>query len=158
MMAEVQKMRGEKIYECDFNITGVTDYGVTLDALLSGKEKVPLQGARIDVAFEGEIKGRITGKVRNPMSRATASTRFVASVALRKPRLPRLRIKTFRNIAATERSASRLRPTTGDSIAATDIPIRTRVLPVGLAWLIGLSITAEPTRSPPLLAADSNSS
>jgi hypothetical protein len=52
-MAEVQKMRGEKIYECDFNITGVTDYGVALDALLSGKEKVPLQGARIDVAFEG---------------------------------------------------------------------------------------------------------
>jgi len=63
MMAEAQKMRGEKIYECDFDITGVTDYGVTLDALLSGKEKVPLQGARIDVAFEGEIKGRITGKV-----------------------------------------------------------------------------------------------
>jgi len=62
-MAEVQEMRGEKIYECDFNITGVTDYGVTLDALLSGKEKVPPQGARIDVAFEGDIKGRITGKV-----------------------------------------------------------------------------------------------
>ena len=38
-MAEVQEMRGEKIYECDFNITGATDYGVTLDALLSGKEK-----------------------------------------------------------------------------------------------------------------------
>ncbi|MGF6431226.1 DUF3237 family protein [Bradyrhizobium elkanii] len=64
-MTEVQKMRGEKIYECDFNITGMTDYGVTLNALLGGKEKVPLQGARIDVAFEGEIKGRITGKVRS---------------------------------------------------------------------------------------------
>ena len=64
-MAEVQKMRGEKIYECDFNITGMTDYGVTLDALLSGKESVPLQGARIDVAFDGDIKGRITGKVRS---------------------------------------------------------------------------------------------
>ena len=62
-MAEVQEMRGEKIYECNFNITGVTDYGVTLDALLSGREKVPPQGARIDVAFEGDIKGRITGKV-----------------------------------------------------------------------------------------------
>ena len=62
-MAEVQEMRGEKIYEYDLNITGVTDYGVTLDALLSGNEKVPLQGARIDVAFEGDIKGRITGKV-----------------------------------------------------------------------------------------------
>ncbi|HEY2234242.1 MAG TPA: DUF3237 family protein [Candidatus Angelobacter sp.] len=65
MMAEVQNMRGEKIYECDFNITGMTDYGVTLDALLSGKESVPLQGARIDVAFDGDIKGRITGKVRS---------------------------------------------------------------------------------------------
>ena len=63
-MAEVQEMRGEKIYECDLNITGVTDYGVTLDALLSGKEKVPLQGARFDVAFEGDSKGRLTGKVR----------------------------------------------------------------------------------------------
>ena len=63
-MVEVQEMRGEKIYECDFNITGVTDYGVTLDALLSGKEKVPLQGERFDVAFEGDSKGRLTGKVR----------------------------------------------------------------------------------------------
>ena len=64
MMAEVQGMRGEKIYEYDLNITGVTDYGVTLDALLSGKEKVPLQGTRFDVAYEGGSKGRLTGKVR----------------------------------------------------------------------------------------------
>ena len=40
-MAEVQKMRGEKIYECDFNITGVTDYGVTLDALLAARKRCP---------------------------------------------------------------------------------------------------------------------
>ena len=33
-----------------------------------GKEKVPLQGARIDVAFEGDIKGRIAGKVRSGVS------------------------------------------------------------------------------------------
>jgi len=64
MMAEVQEMRGEKIYEYDLNITGVTDYGVTLDAILSGKEKVPLQGTRFDVAFEGGGKGRLPGKVR----------------------------------------------------------------------------------------------
>ena len=63
-MAEVQKMRGEKIYECELNITGLTDYGVTLDALLSRKEKVPLQGTRFDVAFEGDSKGRLTGKLR----------------------------------------------------------------------------------------------
>jgi hypothetical protein len=64
MMAEVQEMRGEKIYEYDLNITGVTDYGVTFDALLNGKGKVPLQGAPFDVAFEGESKGRLTGKIR----------------------------------------------------------------------------------------------
>src|SRR6202022_680623 len=64
MMAEVQEMRGEKIYEYDLNITGVTDYGVTMDAILSGKEKMPLQGTRFDVAFEGGGKGRLTGKVR----------------------------------------------------------------------------------------------
>ena len=61
-MAEVQEVRGEKIYEWDLNITGATDYGVTLDALLSGKEKVPLQGTRFDVAFEGGGKGRLPGK------------------------------------------------------------------------------------------------
>jgi hypothetical protein len=96
MMAEGQEMRGEKIYECDFNITGVTDYGVTLDAVLSGKEKVPL-GARFDVAFEGEIKGRITGKVSrgveylqlradgrtDPDGRATVETEDGHRIAMR---------------------------------------------------------------------------
>jgi Protein of unknown function (DUF3237) len=57
-------MRGEKIYEYDLNLTGMTDYGVSLDAILSGKEKVPPQGARIDVAFEGRAIGRLAGQVR----------------------------------------------------------------------------------------------
>jgi hypothetical protein len=61
--AMVQEMRGEKIYEYDLNVTRVTDYGVTLDAILGGKEKVPLQGTRFDVAFEGGGKGRLAGKV-----------------------------------------------------------------------------------------------
>jgi len=30
-------MRGEKIYEYDLDVTGMTDYGVSLDAILSGK-------------------------------------------------------------------------------------------------------------------------
>jgi hypothetical protein len=62
--AMAEEMRGEKIYELDLNITGVTDYGVTMDAILSGKEKVPLQGTRFDVAFDGASKGRLAGKVR----------------------------------------------------------------------------------------------
>ena len=57
-------MRGEKIYEYDLDVTGVTDYGVSLEAILAGKEKVPPQGARFDVAFEGRAKGRLSGRVR----------------------------------------------------------------------------------------------
>jgi hypothetical protein len=57
-------MRGEKIYEYDLDITGVTDYGLTLDAVLSGQAKIPPQGVRIDVAFDGRAVGRVTGRVR----------------------------------------------------------------------------------------------
>jgi hypothetical protein len=60
---ENQALRGKKIYEVDLDITGVTDYGVTMDAIMSGKEKVPLQGAQFDVAFAGGSKGVLTGKV-----------------------------------------------------------------------------------------------
>jgi hypothetical protein len=38
--------------------------GVTLDAVLSGQEKVPLRGTRFDVSFEGAGKGRLAGKIR----------------------------------------------------------------------------------------------
>jgi hypothetical protein len=33
--------KGEKIYEYESDITGVTDYGVSMDAILAGKESVP---------------------------------------------------------------------------------------------------------------------
>jgi len=42
----------------------MTDYGVSLDAILAGKQKVPPQGARFDVALEGRAKGRLSGRVR----------------------------------------------------------------------------------------------
>jgi hypothetical protein len=57
-------MRGEKIYEYDVDVTGVTDSGVTLQDILSGKERVPPQGVRIDIAFEGRATGRLAGRVR----------------------------------------------------------------------------------------------
>jgi hypothetical protein len=57
-------MTGEKIYEYDLTITGVTDFGVTLEAILSGQSPVPPQGARINVVFEGRCTGRLTGSVR----------------------------------------------------------------------------------------------
>jgi hypothetical protein len=57
-------MTGEKIYEYDLDITEVTDYGVSMEAILAGKEKVPPQGARFDVAFGGNATGRLSGRVR----------------------------------------------------------------------------------------------
>lgn len=57
-------MRGEKIYEYEVDVTGVTDYGVTLEAILSGQVPLPPQGARIDVAFDGRASGRLAGRVR----------------------------------------------------------------------------------------------
>ena len=57
-------MTGEKIYEYDLDVTGMTDCGVSLDAILSGKAKIPPQGVRIDVAFEGSATGRLAGRVR----------------------------------------------------------------------------------------------
>jgi hypothetical protein len=56
-------VNGEKIYEYDLTVTRVTDYGVTLEAILSGKSPIPPQGARIDVAFEGHATGRLAGRV-----------------------------------------------------------------------------------------------
>ena len=60
LMTQNPAMRGEKIYEYEFDITGLTDYSVS-DAMLAGKEKVPLQGARFDHAVAGRGKGRLSG-------------------------------------------------------------------------------------------------
>src|SRR3981081_4818354 len=62
-MTQNPAMKGDKIYECDLDITGVTDYGVSMDAILAGKEAVPLQGARFDLAVDGRGKGRLSGRV-----------------------------------------------------------------------------------------------
>jgi Protein of unknown function (DUF3237) len=63
-MNQNSSMRGEKIYEYDFDVAGMTDYGVSLEAILAGQETIPPQGARFDVAFEGPVKGRLSGRVR----------------------------------------------------------------------------------------------
>ncbi len=57
-------MQRETIYEYDLDVTGMADYGVSLDAVVSGREQVPAQGLRFDVAFEGSASGRLAGSVR----------------------------------------------------------------------------------------------
>lgn len=56
-------MNGELIYSYDVDITGVTDYGVTLESVLSGEGSLPPQGVRIDVNFEGVETGRLAGRI-----------------------------------------------------------------------------------------------
>jgi hypothetical protein len=55
-------MRGDKIYDVELDITGVTDYGVSMDAILAGQEAIPLHGARFDLAVDGRFKGRLAGR------------------------------------------------------------------------------------------------
>ena len=62
VLNQTPAMRGEKVYEQELDLTGVTDYGVSLDALLAGREAVPLQGARFDLAVDGRTKGRLAGR------------------------------------------------------------------------------------------------
>ncbi len=48
---------GEHLYDLTVNFTKVTEYGVSLDALVAGKATPPPEGARFDVAFEGVVRG-----------------------------------------------------------------------------------------------------
>lgn len=57
-------INGETIFEYDLDVTGATDYGVTMDAIFGGQEKIPLQGARFDIAFAGPVRGRLSGLLR----------------------------------------------------------------------------------------------
>lgn len=54
-------MSYEKIFEYDLDITGVTDYGLDMEALFAGRERVPLQGAQFDVTLAGAVQGRVAG-------------------------------------------------------------------------------------------------
>lgn len=47
----------ELLYEGEYRRTAQADYGVSLDALLSEQTQPPASGARIDIYFEGPIKG-----------------------------------------------------------------------------------------------------
>jgi hypothetical protein len=61
-MTQNAAMTGEKIYDMELDITGVTDYGVSMDAILSGQEAIPLHGARFDLAVAGRYEGRLAGR------------------------------------------------------------------------------------------------
>jgi len=79
-------MTGDKIYEYDLDITGVTDYGVDMESILAGKERVPPQGARFDVAFEGNTTGRYRGECAASIISGCAATDASTSTSARPSR------------------------------------------------------------------------
>ncbi len=57
---------GDLLYEYTVKFTRITEYGVGLQSLMSGQVAPPREGARFDVAFEGQatgpkLKGSVTG-------------------------------------------------------------------------------------------------
>lgn len=55
---------GEPLYEYTVYITGMPEYGVSFEELMTGKTQLPPEGARFDVAFAGEVSGtKLSGKV-----------------------------------------------------------------------------------------------
>jgi len=59
------QLPGELLYEFTLKITQVVEYGVSMDALLSGQAPPPGEGVRLDIHFEGTISGaKLNGSVR----------------------------------------------------------------------------------------------
>ncbi len=55
---------GEHLYSLKLNLTGMTEYGISFDELMSGAIPAPAEGARFDAAFEGQVSGaKMSGSV-----------------------------------------------------------------------------------------------
>jgi hypothetical protein len=54
---------GELVYEYTAKLTGLTEYGASIEELLAGAAPPP-SGLRIDIAFEGEVRGRLAGYIK----------------------------------------------------------------------------------------------
>lgn len=70
--ADVEKMAmtnqfqdGKLLYEYSLNVTGMTEYGISFEALMTGKVAPPPEGVRFDVAFDGTMSGpKLNGKIK----------------------------------------------------------------------------------------------
>jgi hypothetical protein len=56
----------EPLYENVLRVTGIVEYGASLQAIVGGKAAPPPQGAQFDISFEGSIDGpKLKGSVRS---------------------------------------------------------------------------------------------
>jgi hypothetical protein len=64
IMSEQPQLPGELLYEYTLKITQVVEYGVSMEALLSGQAPPPGEGVRLDIHLEGAISGaKLNGSV-----------------------------------------------------------------------------------------------
>jgi len=55
----------EHLYTATLRLTGITEYGISLQDIYSGSAPIPPQGVRIDLPFEGVIEGpKLNGTIR----------------------------------------------------------------------------------------------
>ena len=57
-MSDQQQLPGELLYEYTLKITRVVDYGVSMEALLSGQAPPPGEGVRLDIHSTARSAGR----------------------------------------------------------------------------------------------------
>jgi hypothetical protein len=61
---QVAEQVGRMLFEETAQLTGMTEYGVSWNDLVAGEARVPLQGARFDIKFEGNVVGdRLNGSI-----------------------------------------------------------------------------------------------
>jgi hypothetical protein len=53
----------EHLFDEEIRLTGITEYGVSWKEIIDGK-RIPVQGARFDLNFEGKVTGRINGVIK----------------------------------------------------------------------------------------------
>jgi len=54
---------GEMLYAYNGRLTGFTEYGASMQQVLEGKAELPPGGLRIDIEFEGDVEGRLAGRI-----------------------------------------------------------------------------------------------
>jgi hypothetical protein len=54
---------GEMLYEYKGRLTGLTEYGASMQEILEGKAALPPGGLRVDISFEADVEGPLAGHI-----------------------------------------------------------------------------------------------
>jgi hypothetical protein len=60
----VNDILGEPLYEAKLKIVDTVEHGASLLSILAGEVAFPLSGLRVDIVFEGLLRGRVAGAIR----------------------------------------------------------------------------------------------